>query len=89
MPALDIKIWRKSEKDVAWPDIDEKNYVEELTLERAVILEKGMGSGATSVMFLARDQAGGYYPIQTSAAIIDGLHGAIRGAEARWRDNPE
>jgi len=89
MPALDVKIWRRSEKGVAWPDVDEKNYVEELELERAVVLEKGMVGGKTAIMFLAKDQAGGYYPIQTSAGIIDYLYHIIKGAEQRWAENPE
>ena len=89
MPTLDVKIWRKSEKDVAWPDINEKNYVEELELERAAVLEKGMVGGKTSVMLLAKDTEGGYYPIQTSAAIIDFLYHIIKGAEKRWEENPE
>jgi hypothetical protein len=48
-----------------------------------------MASGKTSIVLLLRDGYGGFYTAQTSALIIDGLNGAIRGAEIRWKENPE
>jgi hypothetical protein len=89
MPHLNIKINRKSETDPAWPDITDKNFVEELQLDRAGILEKGMTSGRTSVSLALKDSAGGFYIVQTSAAIIDMLYHSIKGAEKHWEENPE
>lgn len=89
MPMLNIRIARKSQKEPAFPEITDKNFVEKLELYGASILEGGMTSGKTSIGFVVKDAHGGFYMLETSAAIIDGLYHAIKGAEQNWKENPE
>ena len=66
--------------------------VVEGSITDAVIMESGMQSGKTSVTFKIvvdlPEPAGRVIILaQTSAALIDGLNSAIKGNEARWREN--
>lgn len=84
MPTIQTIVKRKKDTTPA-VDVQAK---EELRFEHAVILEAGMSSGKTSVSFGLTNQKGEYFIAQTSAAILEVLVGAIKGAEAHWRDNP-
>lgn len=84
MPTLQTIVKRK--KDTT-PAVD-RTADKELRFEHAVILEAGMSSGKTSVSFGLTDMDGKYYIAQTSAAILEVLLAAIKGAEANWREHP-
>jgi hypothetical protein len=89
MPHISIIIKRCSDKVPALPEVDNKNYIEELQLDKMVILEKGMQSGEPSIMFKAVDLHGGVYLIQTSAIVLTTCVDALRGARLHWEQNPE
>jgi hypothetical protein len=84
MPHLDIRICDKDQTGPAFPE-PEYNDIPEGKLLAAAVLEDGMSSGKTSVGFII-EAASGKVLVQTSAAILDGLTAAIRGAEQRWRE---
>lgn len=94
MPMLNIIAKQLADKTPA-VNIKPEDFGGELTLVDAIILERGTVKGLTSVSFGMRDVNGKYYNAQTSAAIVNALVAAIRGAEARWleiaknRDNPD
>jgi len=82
MPHLAIKIVGKNDKfefEMLGPYIEGE-------LHAAAILEAGMASGKTSVMFHARVN-GRDVVLQTSAEIINALNSAIQGANIRFATN--
>lgn len=87
MPHLEIKVHRHNDPDPIFGELAESTDGE-MELHGAAILESGMRSGKTSVSFFVKDEKGKYHIVQTSAGIIEMLMGAIKGAEANWRDNP-
>ena len=52
------------------------------------ILEGGMQSGKTALMFLSRDKHGEVYYFEMSAKNFEMLNGAVEGAMARFGDKP-
>lgn len=48
------------------------------------ILEGGMSSGETSIMFLSKTPDGKTVVSQTSKALLEQVYAAILGAEQRW-----
>lgn len=88
---LDLRILDAG-AEPAWPELAEHTFETDPNELRVAILQDGMTSGKTSVAILARIQVAGadvddppaWICIETSAAVIHGLAGAIRGAEARW-----
>lgn len=87
MPYLKIVILEKDKTDVAFPEVNPKNFAGELQLTGASILEGGMESGSTSVGFLLEGPDGKHYFAQQSAEIIMMLAHAIQGAEVRFATN--
>lgn len=51
---------------------------------KALIVEKGMTSGKTSIMLDMVDSSGQRIIGETSVVILEGLMAAIRGNEQRW-----
>lgn len=86
MPSLKIKVHRCDQKEPAWPDLkSEKEYA----FENCTVVEKGMSSGETAIMFTLTDpETGKHYIAQTSANILRSLMGAVKGAEEHWAENP-
>jgi hypothetical protein len=53
-----------------------------------IILEGGMASGKTSVMLIAKTDAGQQVSIQLSAEMFDTLNSAVKGANQHFKENP-
>ena len=87
MPSLRIVIRRKDDNEPAFPELNIED-TPEAHIYGSVILEHGMSSGKTSVGFVIEKQDGEKVLVQTSAAIIDALYHAIKGAEFHWQENP-
>lgn len=90
MLKLIIRICRKNQKEAAFPEVEQnpENYAGKLEFHGAAILEGGMQSGATSVGFVLKDEAGKFYHAEMSGAILEGLAASKRGAETNWKENP-
>lgn len=65
-------------KDLKMEDLRESN---DLTI---AILQEGMQSGATSLMFLIKNADGTTSMAQTSKALFEQVYAALLGAEQRW-----
>jgi hypothetical protein len=79
MPELNIKICAVGDP-TAFPEILASGKGE---FYGVAILERGMKSGRPSLGFIVRTKQGDF-AVETSAAIIEGLVQAIKGAEQRW-----
>lgn len=84
MIGITIKVQLKSE-GVPILDVKPESIVQG-ELKTFAILEKGMKSGKTSVSFHIELPDGTNVIAQTSAAIFDGMAGALKGAELRFSD---
>lgn len=82
MPQTQIKLIEKGEP-ITMPNLKEPYH--NGRLETVAILEGGMVSGKTSVMLHIMTDKGESVIVETSAAIFDGLCGAVRGADLRFR----
>jgi hypothetical protein len=86
MPHLDIKIVSKNDT-FTFAEAEGKEIFKgsDVQLTHAAIIQGGMQSGKTSVMFgiTYEDQ---FVLVETSAGIIDYLYHAIKGAEQRWKE---
>ncbi len=86
MPILNIKVHRCNQKEPAWPGLETEK---ELEFENCTIIEQGMSSAKTAVMFTLTDPATGkHWVAQTSADILRSLVAGIKGAEENWAENP-
>lgn len=90
MPKIAIRIIKKGQPTVETV-LNEKPGEEKKfkigRLETAGILEKGMVSGKTSLMFHVITEDGSNIIVETSAAIIEGLYTALVGAEIAFKTN--
>lgn len=82
MPELKIRIGRVGDPPL-FPELAAR-LVGRLEFVGAGVLEGGMASGRTSVGFMLADENGNVYLAETSAALVDCLDAAIKGAEIRW-----
>lgn len=84
MPDCKVKIHEKGQApaviDALKPDFKQGDF------DTCVIIEGGMASGRTSLSFHVVTEDGKSIIVQTSAAIIEMLHGCILGSEQRWAD---
>jgi hypothetical protein len=91
MIPLDIYIQRVGDPTNIFPGINDletlQRTITELTIEKVVIQEAGTTSGRTSIMFVLRHPNGSLSYAQTTANLLDGLNGAVRGAEQGWQAN--
>lgn len=85
MPHLKITIKDLDDKKPSHPHLNATNSTE-VQLEEAVILERGMASGAASVTLFFKSGDHTYFA-QTSPQIITMLLATIRGAEVRFQQN--
>lgn len=85
MIQVDVKIVAKGDP-VPWPELTQVELPAENCgqLTRVSILEDGMSSGRASVGLLGVLSSGGYVLLETSAAMLESLGGAARGAQARF-----
>jgi hypothetical protein len=79
MPELRIKIHAVTE----WKDAPKSD----LTLVGADILESGTDGGRPAVYLRFVDPEGKEHIASTTARLMDGLNGAIIGAQRRWENN--
>lgn len=90
MNGLIIRIHRKNEPEPVFPEILGKPLMLG-HVDRVAVLEGGMQSGATSVAVLATTQLNGgdvTLMIEMSGAQLEALAGCVRGADARFKENP-
>lgn len=78
-----IKIARKNDPGPMFPEMVGKTV--EGHLESIGILEGGMQSGKTSLVFNMKLPDGSYVMAQMSAGIAGLVAGAVRGAEERFK----
>ncbi|PKN81555.1 MAG: hypothetical protein CVU47_06465 [Chloroflexi bacterium HGW-Chloroflexi-9] len=76
MPELDVIIHRVGDPPVMGGGLA---GIEEAEIEKAVVIQGGMMSGAPAVAFVIRLPDGGLAFAQTSAAILDAVVGAAKG----------
>ncbi len=86
MPNITIVIRSLTDKEPALADVT-ADELEVGELKQFTILEGGMESGATSVSFYIVLPDGTKVLAETSAAIFNGMAGALIGAEQRFIDN--
>ena len=65
------------------PPVDEYKQLGDVTVG---VLEGGMQSGKTSLMFLARDKHGEVHYFEMSADNFEGVAAAVKGARERFKD---
>lgn len=83
----EIRIRRKKDKKAAFPELHATSALHEV--EAVAILEEGTIQGKTSLSFLLRSPTGSHSWVQLTADQLDYIRGAITGAEAHWKENPQ
>lgn len=87
MIATTITILRKGEQEapaLTQIPIETKTVVGDL--ERMVIIEGGMQSGATSIAFQVKMPDGSYVIAETTAKLFRAMAGTLEGAEQRFSE---
>lgn len=86
---MELVIRIQSLKDLehgpAFPELAGKPF-EEIKVTSCAILERGTQAGRTSLFLHGEDATGKIVAFQLSAAMLDGLNAAVRGAEQRWAE---
>lgn len=93
MQHVTIRIHSKNDPSPALPEVAEalkkgEAQAAEGTLEYLVILEGGMQSGKTSVALYLKTPDGNYALAQMSAAMFLTMQSAVKGAMARFGEDP-
>lgn len=86
MSHLNLRIHNLGDPN-AWPELANARR-KEVELQGCTILEKGMTSGKTSLVFHAVVE-GEVILFQMSAAMLETIMGTVRGAEQRWKERGE
>ena len=82
---IDVRILAKGDPP-PWPDIQQTAGAP-VALERVAILQGGMVSGRTSVALFGKLPDGTFVMLETSAALMETLCGAVKGACQRFGDH--
>lgn len=82
-----IIIKKKNDPTPALEGITSDTKIVNGTIDTMIILEGGMESGKTAVVFHINLPDGSVLIAQTSAAIFETMAGALRGAEQRFEDD--
>ncbi len=86
MPMMvDVRILPEGEPS-PWLDI-QATAGAPVALERVAIMQGGMTTGRTSVALFGRKDDGSFVMIETSAAVLQTLIGAVTGACKRFGDD--
>lgn len=80
---IQLKILIKTKDD---PKYDAKDDIEG-DLDTVVIIENGMQSGKTSMLFSIKLPDGSSVFAQTSVALFNSMVATLKGAEMRFEDN--
>jgi hypothetical protein len=86
MPYLKIVIREENEEAPAFPEVNNDNFLGNIELIGAAILEGGMQSGKTAIGLMLKTPDGKYLFAETSGEIIENLGMAVKGANMRFAD---
>lgn len=85
MTKMDIHIVKDGDPG-PFPDLASKT-IHVVNIDRVVVLQKGTDQGLTSVALFANMPDGSVAMIETTARLLDMLHGATVGARQSWGES--
>lgn len=86
MPHVKVIIKEKEDTKSIVQELNLVSPIQQVELSHFIILEAGMKSGKTSVMFHFKLANGTSVIAETSAAIFNGMASAVKGAVIRFEE---